>query len=99
MQKTFLSIVAAMFLASFLVAWPADAGAPLDVDMMKAALRTETAEENGFIDRVSDLVVKDVLPRDMVDSTFLWARKKADHKFQYFKRGLKRRAKEIGVKL
>jgi hypothetical protein len=59
-----------------------------DADTMKAALHTNTREENFFIDNVLDLVEQGVLPRDMVYSTFLWARKKPRHKFQYFRFGL-----------
>jgi hypothetical protein len=35
----------------------------------------------------------------MFDSTFLWARKKPRHKFQYFKQALTVRAAGIGVTL
>jgi len=78
---------------------PAYAGFPLEVDKMKAALHTATPEEEGFIDRVSRLVERDILPRHLVESTFLWARKQRDHKFQYFKRALTLRAARIGVRL
>ncbi len=44
----------------------------LDANTMKVALHTNTAEENGFIDRVLALVDRHVLPLDMVESTFLW---------------------------
>lgn len=97
MRKVALGIAVVLFAISFFVALPSKAGTPLDVDMMKAALRTATAEEDGFLERVSKLVVQDVLPRDLVESTFLWARKKPNHKFQYFKRGLTVRAAKIGV--
>lgn len=86
------------------VAWcvsarPVVAGAPLEVEKIKAALRTATQEEDGFIQYVSDLVVRDVLPRKLVESTFLWAKAKPDHRFQYFKRGLKVRAARQGIRL
>jgi hypothetical protein len=71
----------------------------LDANTMKVALHTNTAEENGFIDRVLALVDRHVLPLDMVDSTFLWARKKPHNKFQYFKRGLILRAQQQGIGL
>ncbi|HEY4761660.1 MAG TPA: hypothetical protein VIH42_13860 [Thermoguttaceae bacterium] len=71
-----------------------------DAEKMKAALRTTTAEEDGFIDYVLTKVSKGILPPDLVDSTFQWARKKpAKHRFQYFKQALIVRAENIGIKL
>ena len=72
---------------------------PLDAATMRMALRTTPIETQGFIDRVLDLVDQGVLPIDMVHSTFDWARKKPDHKFQYFRFGMIVRAASIGVKL
>jgi hypothetical protein len=71
----------------------------LDANTMKAALKTATPEEDGFIDRTLALVEKGSLPVDMVESTFLWAKKKARRKFQYFKFGLIVRAERAGVRL
>ena len=72
---------------------------PLDADVMKVALHTAAPEENGFIDHVLTLVNKGRLPLDLVESTFLWAKKKPYNKFQYFKRGLIWRAKQQGIAL
>ena len=71
----------------------------LSADVMKAALRTTTTEEEGFIDNVLTKVGKGLLPYELVESTFLWAKKKPRHKFQYFKRGLIVRAAEGGIAL
>jgi hypothetical protein len=72
----------------------------LDAETMKAALRTTTIEEGGFIDYVLGLVSKGKLPGELVDSTFEWARKKpTKHRFQYFKQGLIVRAANIGIKI
>jgi len=70
---------------------------PLDAKTMKVALHTATPQEDGFIDRVVALMEKGTLPRALVESTFLWARKKTRNKFYYFKYGLIRRAAEIGI--
>jgi hypothetical protein len=72
---------------------------PLDADTIKVALHTATPEENGFIDYVLKRVDKGTLPLDLVESTFLWARKKPRRKFQYFKQGLILRAADQGIKL
>ncbi len=70
----------------------------LDADTMKAALRTNTTEEGGFIDNLIIRVNKGTLPADLVDSTFQWARKKPyKHRFQYFKQALIVRAAAIGI--
>ena len=71
----------------------------LDADTMKAALRTATPEENGFIDYVLALVEAERLPPSLVHSTFQWARKKPRYRFQYFRRGLIIRARRQGIRL
>ena len=73
--------------------------ASLDADTMKAALQTASPEEDGFITYVLALVDAKILPEDTVMGTFLWARKKPIHKFQYFKTGLIVRATEQGIRL
>jgi hypothetical protein len=72
---------------------------PLDAAEMKAVLHTATPQEGGFIDRVLARVEKGTLPLDLVQSTFLWARKKPKNKFFYFKEGLIRRAADRGIKV
>ena len=62
-------------------------------------LRARRPEEFAFIDRVVELVDHGTLPRDMVVSTFNWARKKPRNPFQYFEFGLRERAKKIGVSI
>jgi hypothetical protein len=99
MRRISLAVAVAVFVLLLFDPLRSQAGTALDVKLIKAALRTADVEEDGFIERVSKLVVRDVLPRDMVETTFLWARKKPNHKFQFFKRGLTIRAAKIGVKL
>ena len=77
----------------------AEAATRLDAKTMKAALHTATPEEDGFIDYVLDRVQADKLPRSLVTSTFIWARKKPRRKFQYFKYGLIIRARRRGIRL
>jgi len=77
----------------------ADAAVRLDADTMKAALRTASPEEDGFIDRVLVLVERGRLSRRLVDGTFQWARKKHRRKFQYFKHALVIRAARRGVRI
>ena len=71
----------------------------LDPEQIKAALHTTSDIEGGFVDRTVAMVQAGTLPRDLFTSTFLWARKKPRHQFQYFRQALTVRAAEIGVKL
>ena len=71
----------------------------LDPDQIKAALHTTSEIEDGFIERTVGMVQAGTLPRDLFTSTFLWARKKPRHQFQYFRQALTLRAAEIGIKL
>lgn len=77
----------------------AQAQTRLDPDAMRVALHTTTEEEAGFIDRVVDLAVAGTLPPSLVESTFLWAKRKPKRQFQYFKRAMILRAAEAGVTL
>ena len=76
----------------------AEAGV-LDPDVMKIVLHTATPQEDGFIEYVVARVDNGTLPLDLVQSTFLWARKKPRKKFFYFKQGLILRAADQGIKL
>ena len=75
------------------------AGVGMDAATMRAALHTTPDEEQGFIDRALALVEQNKLPADMVRSTFLWARRKTRHQFEYFKYALTVRAADFGVQL
>jgi hypothetical protein len=69
----------------------------LDPNVIKAALHTATEEEEGFIDRTIAMVKSGKLPLDMFTTTFIWARRKPHHQFQYFRQGLILRASEAGI--
>jgi hypothetical protein len=84
----------------FSAAWGrAEDNGALDPDTIKAALHTATPQEEGFIEYVVDMVNKGDLPLDLFQSTFLWAKKKTQKKFYYFKWALIRRAAERGIQL
>jgi hypothetical protein len=71
----------------------------LDPATMKAVLRAVTPEQEAFIDNVLVRVKKGILPLELVQSTFLWAKKKPRHRFYYFKQALTVRAAKQGIKL
>ena len=66
---------------------------------MRVALRTTKDEENGFLESVVKMTHDGDLPANLVESTFLWARKKPKNKFEYFKRALVLRAADRGIQL
>jgi hypothetical protein len=93
----FLSAVAILAVLAAVWARAGTMAQPLDAETMKAALHTATPQENGFIDHVLDMVDKGTLPLDMVESTFLWAKRKPRKRFYYFREGLIRRAADAGI--
>ena len=91
-----LLIVLALVAAAFV---PTVEAGVLDPNVMKVVLHTATPQEQGFIEYVVARVDAGTLPLDMVQSTFLWARRKPRKKFFYFKQGLILRAAAQGIKL
>jgi hypothetical protein len=69
----------------------------VDADTMKKVLRAPTPDDNAFIDRVFRMVDRGLLPADLVNSTFQWARKKGKNRFHYFKQALILRAADQGI--
>ena len=100
MQRTCLAVLVSLLVFLFLSAAASRAEARvLDADRIKAGLKTAMPEENGFVDRVVAFVGQGRLPVRMVHTTFLWARAKPRHRFQYFRRAMILRAARIGVRL
>jgi hypothetical protein len=66
-------------------------------DQLRTGLRTERPQDLAFIASVVDLVDSRRLPRDLVASTFVWARKKQPQPFPYFERALRLRAAKLGI--
>ena len=71
----------------------------LTVEVMKVVLHTATPQEEGFLEYVLARVDAGTLPLDLVQSTFLWAKKKPHKKFYYFKQALILRAADRGITL
>ena len=101
MKRKGISLSAVVVLAVLAAVWvrAVYAAGPLDANTMKVALHAGTPEAGKFIDHVLAMVDKGTLPLDMVESTFLWARKTPRHKFYYFREGLIRRAAAVGIKV
>ena len=73
---------------------------PLDPETLRNVFRTRDPDEEAYLTYVGTLVSQGRLPRDLVASTFDWARRKPDpKKATYFKEALIRRAAELGINL
>jgi len=68
-------------------------------ELLEKDLRARRPEEFAFINKVIKLVDKGALPYSMVSGTYIWARKKRPHPFQYFQYAMRERAGRIGVEL
>ncbi len=90
--------VVTLVIAGALWATPVQA-ASLTAGQMRAALRTASPEDDGFIDRVLGMVDDGDLPESLVISSFQWARKKSSNRFQYFRRALTVQASRRGIRL
>ncbi len=66
---------------------------------LKNELRARRPVEFEFIHMVAVKVQTKELPAELVQSTFLWARKHRPYPYQYFERGLRVRAQRIGIDL
>ena len=73
----------------------------LDADTIAAALNTAHPEEAAYVRFVVTLVDQGRLSRKLVESSFLWARRKASRhkKFQYFKHAVIAQAAQFGITL
>jgi hypothetical protein len=64
---------------------------------LQFGLLARTPDEQAFVDLVVDNVNSGNLPLSMVQSTFLWARRKRPYPMQYFERALRIRANDAGI--
>jgi hypothetical protein len=74
-------------------------GGVTDLDLqgqLEKGLKARRPVEFDYIAQVVDLVEQGELPRDLVDSTFGWARKKRTKRLQYFQFALRARASDLG---
>lgn len=97
MPRSFWLITLLVALASASWATPVRADTKFDPDQIGAALRAGTPSEQNWIKAVVTMVNNGQIPADLFESTFLWARKKTKHQFQYFQHGLIARAADAGI--
>ncbi|NIP84822.1 MAG: hypothetical protein GTO03_04395 [Planctomycetales bacterium] len=68
-------------------------------ETLENGLKARRPEEFAFIARVVRLVDQGTLPRSLVETTYLWARRKRTVPYPYFEKGLRVRAQRIGIEL
>lgn len=79
---------------------PIAPGGPDLKTTLEKGLKARRPEEFAFIKKVVAKVDAGSLPLSLVESTFLWARKKRQpHAFQYFRRALEVRAGKQGISI
>ncbi len=69
-------------------------------ERLNSGLRLRTDAEKTFVEQVVSGVEAGSIPRDLVDSTFLWVRSNKGHSnypFFYFERVLRLRAKKLDI--
>ena len=107
MHRILASLVAAVVVLTHAAAGTASAApprvAPNGPDlkaMLETGLRPQLPQEFAFVAYVVARVQQGTLPQSLVESTFLWARdQKQPYPFPYFERGLKVRARKLGITL
>lgn len=81
---------------------PIDGGGVIGLDLktqLEKGLYARRPVEFEYIDQIIQLVEEGDLPRELVTSTFVWARKKPNRRLQYFQFALQSRARGLDVDL
>jgi hypothetical protein len=81
---------------------PVNAGGVSGLDLktqLEKGLKARRPVEFQYIEQITQLVASGDLPREMVTTTFVWARKKPSRQLQYFQFALQTRAKKLPVVL
>jgi hypothetical protein len=66
---------------------------------LEKGLRARRPVEFAFIASVVQMVDNGTLPQSLVETSFLWARKKQPYPFPYFQQSLKVQAQKMGIGL
>jgi len=68
-------------------------------EILAAGLKCRRPSEFAFVKSVATKVEMGVLPRNLVDSTYFWARRHPPYPYIQFEFALKTRAKKLGISL
>ena len=96
----------AVVLLPLIVVWvvlattPAQAQAvPLDAEKILVELQGSAQEDRGFTAAVVLAVQQGRLPRSVVESAFIWAKRKESLRYQYSRRAVIALARQRGIRL
>ncbi len=78
---------------------PVAPGGPDLQTMLEKGLRARRPVEFAFIASVVQMVDAGTLPQSIVQTSFLWARKKRPYPYPYFRQSLRAQAQQMGVDL
>jgi hypothetical protein len=78
---------------------PVAPGGPDLQTTLQTGLKARRPEEFAFISQVVDMVGDGTLPRSVVITSFLWARRHKPYPFPYFEFGLQAQAAQLGVNI
>ncbi len=78
---------------------PIAPGGPDLQTTLEKGLRARRPVEFAFIASVVEMVDAGTLPPSVVQTSFLWARKKRPYPFPYFRQSLRLQAQQMGVDL
>lgn len=67
--------------------------------LLQIGLKPASPREFAFLAKVVQMVGERRLPREMVEGTFIWARRQSGWSFPYFEQALRLRARRAGIKI
>jgi len=98
-----LTLALAIWLAASATVWADDpigaGGLSSDLDylsQLNMGLKARRPVEFDYIQQVVAMVDQGLLPKTLVDTTFVWAYKKPTRRLQYFQFALRARANQLG---
>ncbi len=67
--------------------------------LLEIGLKPASPREFAFLAKVVQMVAERRLSREMVEGTFVWARRQSGWSFPYFEQALRLRARRAGIKI
>jgi hypothetical protein len=67
--------------------------------LLEVGLKPASPREFAFLVKVVQMVAERRLSREMVEGTFVWARRQSGWSFPYFEQALRMRARRAGIKI
>lgn len=112
LQAVFISVAAlllfVLLVPSELVADPGPVATPRFLEnaqqeelrsLLEVGLKPASAQQAAFLDKIVELVGEGRLPLEMVEGTFIWARRQSGWAYPYFEQALRLRARRAGIKI